>query len=296
MRVLLIGVSILTLAACSQAPERESAGEPSYSGSAPAPAGAAADSAERMTAPGIDVTAAPGVAFTYDYDFRLPAEKIGAAQEAHAVACEKLGISRCRITGMRYSVSDNGGIDARLAFKLDPTLARGFGKQGIATIEASDGMLIRAEITGNDAGGEIERIARRRAELAAERARIDRELARPGLKAEERAELQRQRAMLDSDDRAHKAASEEQEDSLATTPVTFAYESGTAINAFGGKGMIARALDAGARSVDATFAVALTAIAVLGPPILLIGLLVLGFVALRRRFFPAKPVAVIETE
>lgn len=277
MRILLIGVSALALAACSQ--QRND----------PAREAPSAESADAVAgAPGINVTAAPGVAFTYDYDFRLPAEQIGTAQEAHATACEKLGITRCRITGMRYALSNDGGIDAMLSFKLDPTIARAFGKEGIAAIAKYDGMLTRAEITGTDAGGEIERIGRQRADLVEQRARIDRELARPGLKPEERAELQRQRAELENDDRGQRAASRAQEDSLATTPMTFQYESGTAINAFGGKGMIARALDAGTTSINTTIAVALTALAVLGPPILLIALLAYAYLWFRRRYWPKR--------
>ena len=45
--------------------------------------------AERAAAPGVDVTAAPGVAFNYRYAFRLPSENISGVQEAHAQACEK---------------------------------------------------------------------------------------------------------------------------------------------------------------------------------------------------------------
>lgn len=282
MRIFLMGASLLALAACSQGSQRE----PERS-TADAEQIARSDDA-RAGGPGVNVTAAPGVAFTYDYDFRLPAEKIAPAQEVHAVACEKLGISRCRITGMRYSLSNSGEIDARLSFKLDPALARAFGRQGITAITEHDGMLTRAEITGTDAGAEIERISRQRADLAEQRARIDQQLARPGLPAGERAELQRQRATLDADDRSQRAAIGEQEDTLATTPMTFEYESGSAINAFGGKGQIARALDAGIRSANATFAVALTTVAVLGPPALLIGLLVFAFLWFRRRYWPHR--------
>ena len=49
------------------------------------------DAAERA-APGIVPTAAPGVAFAYTYGFRMPDAAISGAQEAHAAACEKLGL------------------------------------------------------------------------------------------------------------------------------------------------------------------------------------------------------------
>ncbi|HMN84711.1 MAG TPA: hypothetical protein PKA74_01795, partial [Bauldia sp.] len=65
------------------------------------------------------VTAAPGVAFNYRYAFSLPAGQIAAAQEAHAAACEQLGIARCRITGMRHQLLGENRVEAMLAFKLD---------------------------------------------------------------------------------------------------------------------------------------------------------------------------------
>src|SRR3546814_7722197 len=52
--------------------------------------------------PNIGVTSAPGVAFIYAYAFRLDDSRIAAVQEEHAAACEALGTTRCRITGMTY--------------------------------------------------------------------------------------------------------------------------------------------------------------------------------------------------
>jgi uncharacterized lipoprotein len=63
------------------------------------------EEATDASAPGVNVTAAPGVAFNYRYAFQLPSSRIAAAQEAHASACETLGLTKCRITGMRYNSS-----------------------------------------------------------------------------------------------------------------------------------------------------------------------------------------------
>lgn len=57
--------------------------------------------------PGINFTAALGIAFAYGYDFVLPDKGIGALQEAHAAACEKLGVSQWRITTLRYSLLEH---------------------------------------------------------------------------------------------------------------------------------------------------------------------------------------------
>jgi len=165
MRILLLATACLGLAACGKAPD--SASDSSTTEAQPravsermAPS---YDVAPGTTPPavapgGIAVTAAPGVAFSYHYAFRLPSARIAAAQEAHAQACEKLGIARCRITGMRYRLLGENNVEAMLAFKLDPAIARAFGKNGIGVVEAAQGTLVDAEITGTDAGAEISRL------------------------------------------------------------------------------------------------------------------------------------------
>lgn len=270
MRKFLIGVSFLALAACSKAPD-----------------GPASDTAE--SAPGINITAAPGVAFDYRYSFVLPADRIAASQEGHAQACERLGIARCRITGMRYRLSGEDRIHAMLAFKLDPALARAFGKHGIAAIQAADGMLVDAAITGTDAGAEIDKQADLRRQAESERARLDRELAEPGLGATERAELQRQRSALATAVTAAQSSGEDARATLASTPVSFDYESGRAVSGFGNRSVLTRALDTATRSIETTFAVVIGALALLGPPALVLAALWFGWRWLRRRYFPPAP-------
>ncbi|SOB87238.1 hypothetical protein SAMN06297144_2365 [Sphingomonas guangdongensis] len=245
--------------------------------------GAATDeqsSSAREGGPGVEVTAAPGVAFSYHYAFRLPAARIAAAQEAHAQACERLGVTRCRITGMRYSVVNEERIDASLAFKLAPALARSFGRAGIAAIERADGMLAAAEITGTDVGSGIARDEAGQRAAAGERARIERDLARPGLTGAERAELLRQRAALDDQVRGTAAAVAEGRDSLASTPMLFDYATGEAIRGVGPRSTIARAVATFMESAEWTFATLLWLLATLGPPLLLLAVLAL----LWRRF------------
>lgn len=251
---------------------------------------AAQDSAESLLAPaGVAVTAAPGVAFNYHYAFSLPAERISAAQEEHAAACEKLGIARCRITGLRYQLLGEGRVEAMLAFKLDPTLARQFGKEGIAAIQKAEGTLIDAEITGTDAGAEINRIASERARAQEELARIDRELARSGLPASERAELQRQRAEIAQRIEAGKTATSEQRESLANTPMVFDYRSGRAVRGFDAGAPLTSSLDLLAASAQATLAFVLGATAVLGPPLLVLLAGLLAWRWIRPRLRRSKP-------
>jgi hypothetical protein len=193
--------------------------------------------------PSISPTAAPGVAFNYRYAFRLPGERVAAVQEQHAQTCEKLGLDRCRITGMRYRLHGENEVEAMLAFKLDPAIARAFGKQGIEAVTRAEGMLVDSEITGHDAGADIQASRRGEAQLAEDLARIERQLARPGLGASERAELQAQAERLRESIRANRMNREESQESLAKTPVVFSYGSGDLIPGFDTRSSLAQALD-----------------------------------------------------
>lgn len=190
-------------------------------------------SADAVAGPNVRVSAAPGVAFNYRYAFRVPDAKIAAVQEEHAAACETLGLSRCRITGMRYSLIDEDEVTASLAFKLDPSIARKFGKDAIASVEKAKGILVDSQIQGVDVGSGISASQRRSSDLQAELSRIEARLKAGGMGDRERTELQEQaqriRQQLDSE-RDTRRAGEEQ---LATTPMEFSYSGGEGIPGFG---------------------------------------------------------------
>lgn len=205
--------------------------------SAPEPSGSAdhaesGESAAVPAAPGINVTAAPGVAFAYRYDFRLAAARITATQERHAQACEKLGIDRCRITGMQYRLIGEDDVSAMLAFRLEPGLARQFGKDGIAAVTQAEGMLTLSEITGVDEGANISAATGAEARLAAERARIEARL-RGTLSDDERARLTAELAELRRSLEASREGRATSERALTGTPMVFNYAAGEGIPGFG---------------------------------------------------------------
>jgi hypothetical protein len=193
--------------------------------------------------PSIAPTAAPGVAFNYRYDFRLPNARISAVQERHAAACEKLTLARCRITGFRYRLVEDDEIEALLAMKLDPAIAREFGKQGIDAVTQSEGMLVNAEITGEDVGSRIAAATRGQAELEEELKKVEDQLARSGLRSPERAELQIQAQHLRDQIRALRSSKRDDQESLATTPMVFNYGSGERLDGFDGRPRINQALE-----------------------------------------------------
>jgi hypothetical protein len=173
--------------------------------------------------PGVTPTAAPGVAFDYHYAFRLAAERIQDAQQQHAAACEKMGLDHCRITGMRYRLIGKDEVEAMLAFKVDPALARAFGKQAIDEIVKADGLLAEAEITGTDAGAKIAEANSQAGSLSDQLKAVEAQLARSGLTGAERAELQNQAQALRDRIAAAQGEKKIAQATLATTPMTFDY-------------------------------------------------------------------------
>ncbi|MEO5772835.1 MAG: DUF4349 domain-containing protein [Sphingomicrobium sp.] len=242
-------VSAVLIAGCSpQQPKRTSeelktfdaseppppASYPQASPAAPPPVVAPApmvreEAAADASGPNIAVSAAPGVAFNYRYAYRLPNARIQAAQEAHAAMCEKLGVTRCRITGMRYSLVNEKDVSASLELKLDPAIARAFGKDATKVITDVKGMLVDQQISGVDAGASIQRANRSRAELQDELDRVNRELARSGLSSVVRDRLLSEASSIRSQIRSLGEQKDADEESLAKTPMAFYYGSGEAI-------------------------------------------------------------------
>lgn len=294
MRKALLISLLLGTAACGQ---QERSGQEARTvtydvqeASAPqAPSAATDSSASRMSPPAIAPTAAPGVAFNYRYAFRLAGERIGAVQEQHAQACEKLGIARCRITAMRYRLAGDDDIEGMLAFKLDPALARAFGKQGIDAVTRAEGMLVDAEISGEDVGSKISAARRTEAELDEELKRVEGELARPGLRGAERAELQIRVQQLRDQLRATRATRGEQQESLATTPMVFNYGSGELVPGFDGRPRLRQALDDAVDNFLGGLAWIFVALITLLPWAVVAGLLVWAGRKLARRFSPTPP-------
>lgn len=229
--------------------------------------------------PNVNVTAAPGVAFNYRYAFRLAGGRIAGVQEEHAAACEKLGLTRCRITGMRYRLVGREQVEAMLSMKVDPALARAFGKEGIAAVTRAEGMLVDAQISGEDVGSRIKAATRGQAELREELARIEGQLARGGLPGSERAELQIRVQELRDRLRATATVKRDDEELLATTPVTYEYGSGELARGFDERPPLSRAAQRGMDNfVDGLAWILILVVTIL--PWLLLGL---GLVWLWRR-------------
>lgn len=172
--------------------------------------------------PNIAPSAAPGVAFTYDYRFNLPDKRISASQEAHAAACEGLGLQRCRITGMTYAVDGDDNVRASLALKLDPAIARRFGKAATNVVDREGGKLDSLEIGSSDEGQKIGDASASRAQIDRRTADLQAQLAkaRPG---EERAAIIQEIDALKAEADRMQIAVASSTAALASTPMSFVY-------------------------------------------------------------------------
>lgn len=194
----------------------------------PPPARAIAPSAEPMSpaglgGPNVAPSAAPGVAFAFRYAFQLPASRVSEVQEQHAGACERLGVHRCRVTGMRFRVAEDRTIAAMLTVKLEPPLARRFGRSATETVRRAEGMLIESDIAGSDVEAGIRSSTRDIARMREDLLLLERRIAAPGPAAAERDRLIYEAQRLRQSLAAAEAGREDQQESLATTPMVFEY-------------------------------------------------------------------------
>lgn len=207
-KLALLSSSLLALSSCSEKPAEEAAmdaKEASYAG------------------PQISASAAPNVAFVYDYAFSLPNSAVPVLQEQNAAACEKLGPTKCRITEMHYNLVRGGGVTGSLSVSLDRNIARSFGKDGVAAAEKLGAKLTSASIEGQDLAGQIAASKRGSTSNALQIADLESQLKEPTLGDRERAEMRSQLESLRSaleESRNTQAASETQ---IALTPMTLRY-------------------------------------------------------------------------
>jgi Domain of unknown function (DUF4349) len=260
-------------------------------------AGTAVDIAEQAAslspdAPDVAVNAAPGVAFDFSYSFTLAADRISGVQEEHAEACQKLGVARCRITGMRYSAQHRGDVGAMTAFKLDPAIARSFAKDATRTVEQAEGKLATAELQGSDVGSRIAADEGQAASLRAELASIERQLAVKGLASQVRIQLDAQARDLRETLRNLERSQDQGKASLATTPVVFNYATASGLPGLGEGSPFAGAATASVNSFVTMLQFFMVAIGVIAPWALFGG--AIFWIVRRFRKGPVAPQATTE--
>jgi Domain of unknown function (DUF4349)/Prokaryotic membrane lipoprotein lipid attachment site len=284
-KILLATTALLAVTACSKSEDpSQNAAVATESVAADA---SASSKDEGSTPPDIAATVAPGVAFDFNYAFSLPEAKIAQAQEAHAALCGKLGISRCRVTGLTFSKERDGDITANMAFKIDPALALSFGRDATDLVERVDGKLESSHVSGEDVGTAIVAGDKNAAQIRADLARINVQLAIPKLSSQVRQQLLEEARDLKSQLASIRSDRDDQVESLATTPVQFNYEPSEAVFGFQRGSAIQTGLSTGSASLGAMGTVLATVIGGFGPWLVLVGFGVWLF----RRLRKPKPVA-----
>ncbi|MEQ1686971.1 MAG: DUF4349 domain-containing protein [Sphingopyxis sp.] len=291
MAALVLVAAALALGGCSQGEVAEDAAAPAADASAEAASDAASNTgpdAASVTGAGVggNDSVAPGVAFTYDFAFRLPDDQVSVAQDRHVEACARLGRARCRLTNIHYSREDDGPIDASLSFLVDPALARSFARDAVDLVARLDGELTNSQVGGVDVGTGIETSQRLSANLGGDLERIERRLAQPGLSGRERAELQAQAQALRGELRSGEDDRRKGEAQLAATPVNFSYTGNTGVAGYDSSRPFASALSASTDSLGAAGAFILMLAGITLPWLLMLGGVIFGWRWLRRRVAP----------
>ena len=298
--LMLASSAVLMVAGCSKQADQASESAESANDAAatsaplPRPEGArqaSRDNAATAEAPDIGAAVAPGVAFTYRYAFTLPAMAVSGVQQQHAAACERLGPTRCQVTGMRYVQPQPGEVDARLDLMLAPEIAHSFGREAVDAVEKADGSIENAMVDGENAGGQIDDSQRRSTALKSQLARIEQRLTTPGISKEEKAQLARRAVELRGELGGEQQVRQDKEAALAMTPMTFAYATEGVFSA--SKDPFGKAAATSFSSLQAFMAFLLTATGLLLPWLLLGALVVLLFRlrAMKRRLAQATGAA-----
>ncbi len=276
-------IMLLAVAACSKA-ANDQAADVAMEAPEEANATIAAGKAGDDVPPRIGTNVAPGVAFSYLYNFGLPAANIAGVQEDHAALCGRMGPVHCRVTGMHYAKEGDGTITANMAFKLDPAMAHSFGRDATDMVEKADGNLRDSRIDGNDAGSDIVANDKTATQINAELAKIEAQLKIPNLSREVRSRLVEQQGELGERLRDLASDRDAKVESLATTPVAFDYAANEAILGFDNRSPIQKAFKASSQSFMTMISFVIAAIGILAPWAVVGG----AIFWLVRRFRPKK--------
>jgi len=285
---LLVPVSLLALAACSQESDN-------YAGNAEATDAVAEEAGVAVTAetatPGGELAAVPArpdtpvtlpkMAYVFDYGFRLAGQAIAPLQQQHADMCEAQGPYACRIVSLSRTGEEADEIRGELQLAVASDKARGFGALLSAAAEAADAEAFRANIQGEDLSKSIvDTEARLRSRIAL-RDRLMEILETRRGKVEGLVEAERQVAAVNEEiDRARSWLAEQQ-GRVAFSRMTLSYESATPGGSF------LKPVESALGSLGSIFGTLAAILIVLGSLALPVLAGVLGVRVLRQRMTPA---------
>lgn len=225
---------------------------------------------ESEAPPAVPTSSSPRVAFAHDYAFELPSKRISAVQEKHGRLCQELGTAQCEVTDMDYRLDPDGKVGASTSFLLAPQVANLFGASAIAAVDQANGKLIEGGMRGEDAGGLIEQFKADNAERSRTIAILEQQAKslRPG--SPEQVSVQNDIANLRYENEQGAQGQARARASLARTPITFTYESGSGWFSSGDSLIAGGSDNAALSSLNAM----LSLIGIVAPWLLLIGAVV----------------------
>lgn len=214
------------------------------------------EAAEERSTPDVSPSAAPGVAFNYRYAFALDASGIAPIQEKHAAACEALGIQRCRITGLSFRRSGSDSVYAELELAIQPDLARRFGRDASALVEASKGTVSTVEIGTRNVSDTIAEGTRSVQAARQDRERL--EAAARQTNGRGRSDIEQQVTNARQQENHASARVNAAQAALALTPMQFEYSTAGFVPGFSLQKTAAGAFASALWVLDALFALFVT--------------------------------------
>lgn len=174
---------------------------------------------------------------------------------------------------MSYSLDQNEQVHAELDLKLDPAIARQFGKLAQQLVQANDGKLIRLQIGSSDEGQANQQASQQKSDATAQMAQLQNELAKAKTGSTEHANLISQIQTLQQQAAEQSRAIQTSQAALASTPMQFHYYGRGGVPGFRGN-PIREAWHTFMTVVVALVGIFLQALAILIPAGLLVALLI----------------------
>ncbi len=271
-------VALIILAGCGEKRQEESGGD------RPLKAVSVVAEPEKATAPAAGTppesadVALPQIAYAYRLGFRLPADRVAAAQAAHMKLCDALGPARCRLVAQERRGGEVAG--GTMAFEVDGKLARDFADRMDAAIGEVGGTTTTRAVSAEDLSKSI---VDTQARIRAKQALADRLLELIRKRDGKVGELvEAERAFADAQEELDAARSglEAMQRRVAMSRIDADYAS---IGSAGGGGWAVRdAIDTAGRTLGLSIAALISLLVVALPWALLAGAVIWGIRRWRR--------------
>ncbi|MCW3838448.1 DUF4349 domain-containing protein [Sphingomonas canadensis] len=97
----------------------------------------------------------PKLAYAYKLGFRLPGDRIAAAQGAHRKLCTDMGPARCQLVAMERGSADDIQASAFLRLRVDSGQAGAFSDAAVRAVAQAGGRTIATSVTAEDVSKDI---------------------------------------------------------------------------------------------------------------------------------------------